>query len=186
MLEVDAVTMRFGGIVANEQVSFRVERGRIDSIIGPNGAGKTTLFNAVTGIYEPTEGHVRFEGHSMRRRYGAGVAIRALLTGLVTAFGVTVAFHVSALWVAAIDGHMVYGQPFPWLESLKTLGSSIVGTRHGWGWLVPLVGFAVGSGAHQVLWFNGRRTPDLVARYGISRTFQNIRLFGDMSLRENV
>ncbi|MBM4113355.1 MAG: ABC transporter ATP-binding protein, partial [Phycisphaerae bacterium] len=47
-------------------------------------------------------------------------------------------------------------------------------------------GFAVGSGAHQVLWFNGRRTPDLVARYGISRTFQNIRLFGDMSLLENV
>jgi branched-chain amino acid transport system ATP-binding protein len=62
ILEVDRVTMRFGGIVANCDVSFNVCAGEIFAIIGPNGAGKTTLFNAITGIYQPTEGHVRLRG----------------------------------------------------------------------------------------------------------------------------
>ena len=55
--------MRFGGITAVDCVDLAVEEGQIFSVIGPNGAGKTTVFNAVTGIYAPTEGRVRFEGH---------------------------------------------------------------------------------------------------------------------------
>lgn len=50
LLEVCNVTMRFGGIVANRNVNFSVEKGAITALIGPNGAGKTTMFNCITGF----------------------------------------------------------------------------------------------------------------------------------------
>lgn len=56
LLEVDNVTLRFGGVVALNQVDFTLYKGEILGLIGPNGAGKTTCFNAMTGIYQPTEG----------------------------------------------------------------------------------------------------------------------------------
>jgi branched-chain amino acid transport system ATP-binding protein len=62
VLEVDHVTLRFGGVVALDDVSFDVRRGEILGLIGPNGAGKTTCFNAMTGVYRPTSGEVRFDG----------------------------------------------------------------------------------------------------------------------------
>ncbi len=61
VLKIEKLTMRFGGITAVNAVDLTVEPGQIFSVIGPNGAGKTTVFNAVTGIYEPTEGAVLFE-----------------------------------------------------------------------------------------------------------------------------
>ncbi|MGB9838945.1 ABC transporter ATP-binding protein [Thermovenabulum sp.] len=54
--------MKFGNLVANEDVSFEVNEGEIVSLIGPNGAGKTTLFNCITGFYKPFSGRVYFEG----------------------------------------------------------------------------------------------------------------------------
>ncbi len=62
MLEVDHATLRFGGVVALNDVNFTIYKGEILGLIGPNGAGKTTLFNAVTGVYPLTEGQVRFDG----------------------------------------------------------------------------------------------------------------------------
>ena len=56
VLQVEHLTMRFGGLVAIDNVSFRVGRGDITALIGPNGAGKTTVFNCITGFYKPTEG----------------------------------------------------------------------------------------------------------------------------------
>jgi branched-chain amino acid transport system ATP-binding protein len=60
LLEVDDVTLRFGGVVALDRVSFTLYRGEILGLIGPNGAGKTTCFNAMTGVYRPTSGQIRF------------------------------------------------------------------------------------------------------------------------------
>ncbi|HEY0890199.1 MAG TPA: ABC transporter ATP-binding protein [Nocardioides sp.] len=62
LLEVDHVTLRFGGVVALNDVHFEIRRGEILGLIGPNGAGKTTCFNAMTGVYQPTEGTIRFDG----------------------------------------------------------------------------------------------------------------------------
>ncbi len=59
VLDVQHLTMRFGGLTAVSDLSFSARRGEITAIIGPNGAGKTTVFNCVTGFYQPTEGMIR-------------------------------------------------------------------------------------------------------------------------------
>jgi len=97
LLETENIVKRFGGLIAVNNVNFKLDPGRIASIIGPNGAGKTTFFNTLTGIYRPDEGRISFNGKSL----------------------------------------------------------------------------------------HGLR-PDQIASRGISRTFQNIRLFGNMSVIENI
>jgi branched-chain amino acid transport system ATP-binding protein len=62
VLEAAGVTMRFGGLLAVNNVSLTVREGEIVGLIGPNGAGKTTFFNCLTGLYKPTSGQVRFSG----------------------------------------------------------------------------------------------------------------------------
>jgi branched-chain amino acid transport system ATP-binding protein len=59
ILDVQHLTMRFGGLVAVDDLSFSARRGEITAIIGPNGAGKTTVFNCITGFYQPSEGMIR-------------------------------------------------------------------------------------------------------------------------------
>jgi branched-chain amino acid transport system ATP-binding protein len=97
LLELSGVTMKFGGLVAVNDLDLVVDAGRLYGLIGPNGAGKTTVFNVITGVYTPTSGTIRFDG------------------------------------------------------------ASIAGQRTG-----------------------------RITRRGIARTFQNIRLFGDMTVLENV
>jgi len=62
ILRVGRLTKRFGGLVAVDDVSFDVERGRVFALIGPNGAGKTTVFNMITGLFPPSAGTVEFDG----------------------------------------------------------------------------------------------------------------------------
>ncbi|MGF7006361.1 ATP-binding cassette domain-containing protein [Aminobacter sp. BE322] len=62
ILEVEHLSMKFGGLVAIGDLSFEAKRGEITALIGPNGAGKTTVFNCITGFYKPTEGMIRFNG----------------------------------------------------------------------------------------------------------------------------
>jgi len=68
LLEMRDVTLRFGGVVALDGVSFDIKQGEILGLIGPNGAGKTTCFNAMTGVYQPTSGQVVFDGSPLGRR----------------------------------------------------------------------------------------------------------------------
>jgi branched-chain amino acid transport system ATP-binding protein len=68
LLEVDEVTLRFGGVVALDEVSFDLHEGEILGLIGPNGAGKTTCFNVMTGVFRPTGGQVRFAGERVTGR----------------------------------------------------------------------------------------------------------------------
>ena len=108
LIQARDLTMRFGGVVANKDVSFTVEQDSITALIGPNGAGKTTVFNCVTGFYRATSGTVTLSG---------------------------------------AEGEVEIGQLLD----------------------KPLLG-----GSH------------LAARAGIARTFQNIRLFREMSVVENL
>ncbi len=62
LLELDGIGISFGGLRAVDDLSFRVHRGEIVGLIGPNGAGKTTVFNMITGVYKPTDGHIRWHG----------------------------------------------------------------------------------------------------------------------------
>jgi len=65
LLRVDNISVRFGGIVALDGVSFSMRQGSIVGLIGPNGAGKTTLFNCLSRLYQPTSGSITFMGHPL-------------------------------------------------------------------------------------------------------------------------
>ena len=66
LLEVKDLSVRFGGVVALDRVSFGVEAGQVVALIGPNGAGKTTLFNVITRVYRPSGGTVLLDGQSVQ------------------------------------------------------------------------------------------------------------------------
>jgi branched-chain amino acid transport system ATP-binding protein len=68
LLELRDVTMRFGGLVAVNEVSLALEKGNLYGLIGPNGAGKTTVFNVITGVYTPTSGAILLDGKSIEGR----------------------------------------------------------------------------------------------------------------------
>jgi len=74
LLEIDDVTLRFGGIVALDGVTFSVAKGRIVGLIGPNGAGKTTLFNCLSRLYRPARGDIRLNGRSLQRCVASDIA----------------------------------------------------------------------------------------------------------------
>ena len=74
LLEVENVTVRFGGITALDTVSFAVARGHIVGFIGPNGAGKTTMFNCLSRLYSFSDGDIRFEGRSLLETPPHGIA----------------------------------------------------------------------------------------------------------------
>lgn len=88
LLELDELSRRFGGLVAVDRVSMRVEEGEVRAIIGPNGAGKSTLFNLITGVLRPTQGIVRFAGGSI-----TGLSVpRICQRGIARTFQLTALF----------------------------------------------------------------------------------------------
>lgn len=121
ILKTEDVMIKFGGLTAVSGFTIEVERGSITSLIGPNGAGKTTVFNAVTGVYPPTNGQVLFHGEPIACNHPHG-KMRKLYAG-------------------------------------ENLGKYTKVVEH---------------------------TPDFIAKKGIARTFQNIRLFKTMTVFENV
>lgn len=79
LLEVNNLTKRFGGLVANKDINLTVDTGEIVAVIGPNGAGKSTLFNGLVGHHEPTSGTVTFNGQPMVGRVPEQVAAMGLV-----------------------------------------------------------------------------------------------------------
>jgi branched-chain amino acid transport system ATP-binding protein len=77
LLDVEEVTVNFGGIVALNGLSFSIDEGHICGLIGPNGAGKTTMFNVVSRIYQPTSGSVRYRGQELLDVPAHGIARQA-------------------------------------------------------------------------------------------------------------
>jgi branched-chain amino acid transport system ATP-binding protein len=74
LLDVKDITVRFGGIVALDGLSFTIDQGQVCGLIGPNGAGKTTMFNVVSRIYEPASGKLDFDGVDLLRVPAHGIA----------------------------------------------------------------------------------------------------------------
>jgi branched-chain amino acid transport system ATP-binding protein len=74
LLDVRGISVRFGGVVALDDLSFSIEEGEICGLIGPNGAGKTTLFNVVSRIYEPASGRIDFDGRDLLAVQAHGIA----------------------------------------------------------------------------------------------------------------
>lgn len=79
VLRLENVTMQFGGVVAVNNLSLEVNKGEIVALIGPNGAGKTTAFNCITGVYQPTNGLVEFDGRAIVRAHPQGKMKKAYL-----------------------------------------------------------------------------------------------------------
>jgi ABC-type branched-subunit amino acid transport system ATPase component len=282
LLEVERLTLRFRGLVAVNAVDLEVEEGSIAAVIGPNGAGKTSLFNAITGIYEPTDGVVRFAGRDLREPMTRVHKLRWALLGLAVGLGLFLfVADVDKLWSAVVKpNYPGRAQGFQTAQALADLGdylaarprielktgryavttfdgktpfgssktraeaevrreairamaaldgdpAAIVPAADGQGFeirgrdgavldqggnramlearlaaaaelaatgsaavwkrlLALLAGVALGATGGWAVWRQTRRTPASVAARGIARTFQNIRLFQDMTVLENV
>lgn len=121
VLHVENITMQFGGVVAVNNLSLDVNKNEIVALIGPNGAGKTTAFNCITGVYEPTNGLVAFDGETILENHPQG----------------------------------------------------------------KMVSMYKGENADKYKHII-RKTPDQITKLGVARTFQNIRLFSNLTVFENV
>ncbi len=170
VLHARNVTRRFGGLVAVNEVDLEIPRGAIISLIGPNGAGKTTLFNVIAGILEPTSGEVDLVGRRM-----VAPAERAVLEPVLWVLpALIVAVLATALY------QVVQSQTLIGIAILATLAMLVT----------TLLSAIIRPARYQRILtrlgiFRSARPSDMV-HAGIGRTFQNIRLFQNMTARENV
>src|SRR5213082_2494518 len=117
VLRVENVSVRFGGLLAVDNVELAVEAGRITGLIGPNGAGKTTLFNVVSGLVPPDAGSIRFGGREIAG-WSPDVVSRA---GMVRTFQVARGFPK----LSVFQHLMLYGRDQPG----ESLWQAIIGSR---------------------------------------------------------
>jgi branched-chain amino acid transport system ATP-binding protein len=118
ILATTGLTREFGGFVAVNEVSLRVERGTIHALIGPNGAGKTTCFNLLTKFLPPTRGAIVFKGRDITRLKPAQVA----RLGLVRSFQISAVFpHLSALENVRLALQRSRGASFDFWRSERAL-----------------------------------------------------------------
>jgi branched-chain amino acid transport system ATP-binding protein len=168
VLELKGVGRSFGGLVAVNSVDLEVAAGSITSIIGPNGAGKTTLFNVISGIYAPTKGNITLSGallatpdHKTERE--------AIIWGAVSVVGIVFG-AIAGLAIDAPAGLAGAG-------AIVATGAILLAAVARPSWYVRLcASFGIQRSAR----------PNDVVLLGIARTFQNIRLFKEMSALENV
>jgi branched-chain amino acid transport system ATP-binding protein len=123
LLEVKDVTLRFGGIVALDGVSFDVEEGHISGLIGPNGAGKTTAFNVITRLYKPDAGEVLLDGASLLRQ----PAFKIVRKGVARTFQNIQLFRTMSVLENVLVGAHGRGRKARQAEALEML--DVVGLR---------------------------------------------------------
>jgi branched-chain amino acid transport system ATP-binding protein len=171
ILVARGVTRRFGGLVAVNTVDFTIPERSIVSLIGPNGAGKTTFFNVLLGVIDPTDGAVEFHGRRMiarpeRLAFESLVwVLPALLTGLLA--GALAAANILSGRLLALVGFLVL---------LLLIGSLLLAIIRPVWYQKRLARIGI---------FRSARPNDMVEA-GVGRTFQNIRLFKNMTAIENV
>jgi branched-chain amino acid transport system ATP-binding protein len=170
LLEASRVTKRFGGLVAVNNVDFTIPEKSIVSLIGPNGAGKTTFFNIIAGIYDPTAGEIDFHGRRViaRPKRAWLEPILWVLPALLVAI-VTIGFGVEG----RSDGSIILGLALTVLALMVVL---LIGVARPPKYQRFLVRLGI---------FKSARPNDMVVT-GLGRTFQNIRLFQNMTAMENV
>jgi branched-chain amino acid transport system ATP-binding protein len=103
LLEVQDLSIHFGGVKAVQNVSFSIDAGIVYSVIGPNGAGKTTLFNLITGVYKPTAGEIRFDGEAIQGKSPNQLAQR----GMARTFqNLQICMNMSAIENVMVGAHL--------------------------------------------------------------------------------
>ncbi|HEY6912069.1 MAG TPA: ABC transporter ATP-binding protein [Myxococcales bacterium] len=142
LLEVEGLTMSFGGVRAVKDLSFTVERGSIHSIIGPNGAGKTTVFNLLTGLHRPSAGRVLFD----HRDVTAKTPCQLTRLGMARTFqNLQIFFNMMAVENVMVGAHLRLEGRI--LRSLLRLPSLVRRDRECYDEAVELMSF-VGIGKH--------------------------------------
>jgi ABC-type branched-subunit amino acid transport system ATPase component len=172
ILEVAGLSRRFGGLVAVHDIDFAIPTGSIVSLIGPNGAGKTTFFNVLAGVIEPTAGRVVFRGRQMVAR-----PRRVGFESLIWVLPALVVAGLAALlyWLGIVNDTPSIAALA--LVSIGLLITMLLMAIIRPGWYSRLL--------HRFGIFRSARPNDMVEA-GIGRTFQNIRLFRNMTAIENV
>ncbi|HXI45945.1 MAG TPA: ABC transporter ATP-binding protein [Candidatus Acidoferrales bacterium] len=170
VLQAINVTKRFGGLLAVHDIDFSIPEGSIVSLIGPNGAGKTTFFNIIAGIYDPSAGEIRFRGQRMIAR-----SYRAWLEPLLWVLpALVVGFITILLGQSGVDDIVLALGIFATIVALMAV--MVVGVARPPAYNRLLIRIGV---------FRSARPNDMVVA-GLGRTFQNIRLFANMSALDNV
>ena len=112
LLEIKEVTKRFGGLWANQNISFEIIQGEIIGLVGPNGAGKTTLFNCISGYYKLTSGSILFKGHKIENN----APYKVCRKGITRTFQIVQNFQkmtvLDNIMVGAFIKHKYRGQAF--------------------------------------------------------------------------
>jgi branched-chain amino acid transport system ATP-binding protein len=171
VLHATNVTKRFGGLVAVHDIDFTIPEGSIVSLIGPNGAGKTTFFNIIAGIYDPSAGSIEFRGRDViakARRAWLEPILWLLPPAVLGAITVSFAESGTKNQTVLAIGLMI--------TILALLTSMVIGVSRPPAYQRFMTRFGI---------FRSARPNDMVVA-GLGRTFQNIRLFANMTAMDNV
>ena len=95
MLEVNNLSIQFGGLRAVDGFNMTIEKGQLYGLIGPNGAGKTTVFNLLTGVYKPDEGIIRLDGQDITGRS----TIEVNMAGVAELFRISGCLRIFQYWI---------------------------------------------------------------------------------------
>jgi branched-chain amino acid transport system ATP-binding protein len=171
VLQMQNITMQFGGVVAVNDLSLEVNRGEIVALIGPNGAGKTTAFNCITGVYQPTNGEISFEGKPIVRNHPQGKMKKGYLGEDAYLYTNHVGYEHET--EAAIKAESDKAKSAELQKEYDARRAEALAAAKA---VDPYAGTA------HVL----APTPDRITELGIARTFQNIRLFSSLTVLENV